>query len=205
MLTIIKRAIRAVFPVPSEAAQSVPTEPRASPVPWIADEVWTDWQYWINAPLPADYPTIEHPDLIPVEAEDLDRAPHATVPQGVPVPQPGSFTELVQQLATTPPASGVRSPCWPLCCGRLATLINHQGDGLPIEQIEVQTGPLDRAFLVGDLRSNWGCKSEDELADAMKRGYGESLSELREDGMSEGLVIFQCRACGRVYVGGCHP
>lgn len=205
MLTRIKRAIRAIFLAPSEAARSAPLEPRASPVPWIADEVWTDWQYWVNAPLPVDFPTIEHPELIPVEAEDLERAPRAPVLQGVPVPQPGSVAELVQQLATTPPASGVRSPSWPMCCGRLATLINHQGDGLPIERIEAQTGPLDRAFFVGDLRSNWNCKTEDELAGARERGYAENLSALRENGTVEGLVIFQCRACGRVYVGGCHP
>ena len=92
-----------------------------------------------------------------------------------------------------------------MCCGRLATLINHQGDGIPIEQIEAETGPLDHAFLAGDLRSNWGCKTEEQLTDAIKRGYGEGLSELRAHGVAEGLVIFQCRSCGRVYVGGCHP
>lgn len=191
--------------LPPSPPRPPPPEPRQSPVPWIADEVWTDWQYWVDDPLPADFVTIEHPDLIPVEPEDLDRASRAAVPENVLVPAPGSHGELLQQLATTPPARGVRSPSWPMCCGRLATLINHQGDGVPIEQVEAETGPLDHAFLLGDLRRNWGCKTEAQLTEAMNRGYRESLGELRENGVAEALVIFQCRSCGRVFVGGCHP
>lgn len=207
MFTRIKRALRAMLTVPSRAPAPLrsPLEPAASPVPWIADEVWTDWRYWAIDPLPANFPTIEHPQVASVRDEDRERAPRATVPRGAPVPPPGPLAEQVQRLAATPAASGVRAPIWPLCCDRLATLTNHQGDGVPLEVIEDEIGPLDGGFLVETLSSNSGGRTGPQLADAMKRGYHESLSELREHGVAEGLVIFQCRACGRVYVGGCHP
>lgn len=205
MLTKITRALRAMFPAPAPSPARTPPEPTSSPVAWIADEVWSAWRYWGSDPLPADFTTIEFPDLFPADAADLERVPRCTVPLGVSVPPPGRFDELVQLLATTPPSVGVRHPSWPMCCDRLATLINHQGDGVPLEAIEAETGPLDHAFLVQDLRSNWNCRTEADLAEAMRGGYAEPLKSLREDGVVEGLVIFQCRSCGRVYVGGCHP
>ena len=92
-----------------------------------------------------------------------------------------------------------------MCCDRLATLINRQGDGIPLGTIEAETGPLDHAFLIRDLRSNWSCRTEAEIAAAMSGGYAEPLKNLREDAVVEGLVIFQCRilsAIGFGLVGG---
>lgn len=194
--------MKAIFPSPPPRPRPVH---QPSPVPWIADEVWTDWQYWKLDPLPPDFPTIEHPDLIVVTAEDRDRAPLAPIPPDAPLPRPGALEEHVCLLASTPPSVGIHSPIWPVCCDRLTTLVNHQGDGVPIDYLEAQTGSLDLAFLVEDLRRNWNCRSESELVEAMARGYGEILSFLREDGMAEGVAIYHCRSCGRVYVGGCHP
>jgi hypothetical protein len=205
VLTTIKRALLALFPPSRPPDPGPPPDPAASPVPWIADEVWSAWQYWGSDPLPPDFPTIEYPDLFPADAADLERVPRGEVPAGVPVPPPGRYEELVQLLAKTPPSVGVRHPAWPMCCDRLATLINHQGDGVLLDAIEAEAGPLDRAFLIQDLRSNWNCKTEAHLVDAMSRGYADLLKALREDGVVEGLVIFQCRSCGRFYVGGCHP
>lgn len=203
MLKTIKSVFRSMFS-PSPPPPPRPPDASASPVAWISDDVWSAWQYWGSDPVPSDFPTIEFPDLIPADAGDLERAPRATIPAGVPLPPPGRVTELAGLLASTPPSVGVRHPVWPVCCSRLATLINHDGDGVPLDRIESETGPLDRAFLAQDLRSNWDCRTDEQLADAMSRGYGESLHALRE-GAVEGLVIFQCRSCGRIYVGGCHP
>lgn len=203
MFTRIKRALRAILTPRAPEPQRRSLEPATSPVPWIADEVWTDWQYWAVDPFPANFPTIEHPQVVAVREEDREHA-RAAVPRG-PAPPPGSLMEHVQLLATTPAASGVRAPIWPICCGRLATLVNHQGDGVPLEEIEGETGPLDGGFLMGPTSRHSGGKNDAQLADVMRRSYHESLSELREHGVAEGLVIFQCRACGRVYVGGCHP
>lgn len=204
MLRTLTRLFKAMSsPSPPPVSRPRPNT-SVSPVAWVSDDVWSAWQYWGSDPVPSDFPTIEFPDLIPADAGDLERAPRAEIPPGAPVPPPGRVKELAQLLASTPPSVGVRHPVWPVCCSRLATLINHDGDGVELEKIESETGPLDRAFLAQDLRSNWDCRSDEQLADTMRRGYGESLEQLREGGV-EGLVIFQCRSCGRVYVGGCHP
>lgn len=204
MLTTIKRALRAMFSSSPPTGPRPQPDPVASPVAWISDEVWSAWQYWGADPVPPEFPTIASPDLIPADAGDLDRVPRASIPPGVRVPPPGRVDELAQLLASTPPSVGVRHPTWPVCCNRLATLINHDGDGVPLDRIECETGPLEHAFLAQDLRSNWDCRTDEQLADAMSSGYGESLRALRE-GAVEGLVIFQCRSCGRIYVAACHP
>ena len=202
MLERLRRVIHVLFPSPAPLPRK---DPQRSPVPWISDEVWTDWQYWVVDPMPPDFPTVEDFRVIVAGVEDRERAPRASLPSEAPSPPRGTIEEHERHLARTPPSVGIRSPTWPICCDQLTTLVNHQGEGTPLEQIETETGALDHAFLVEDLRQNWNCKTGPELAEAMRRGYGESLKCLREDGVAEGIAVYQCRACGRVYVGGCHP
>lgn len=90
-----------------------------------------------------------------------------------------------------------------MCCGRLATLINQEGHGRTIANIESETGPLDLAFMEMEIWHDWAPLDQAALDSAFASGYGELFREL--EGSSQGVLIFQCRACGRIYVGSCTP
>ena len=72
---------------------------------------------------------------------------------------------------------------------------------LDVAYLEALVGPLSRAFLEGE-RDGWG---PDATLEELHHRFEEQLSWMREDGVADGTNIFQCRACGRVYVASCHP
>jgi hypothetical protein len=180
--------------------------PRRARCPWIADEVWSAWQYWGSDPVPAGLPHHRIPRPVSGGRGRSGARPSlATVPPGASVPPPGTLRRTCATPGQHAALCRRSPPKLAHVLHRLATLINHQGDGVELEKIEAETGPLDRAFLIQDLRSNWNCRSDADSQMRCVAGTQNPSSSCDEDGVVEGLVIFQCRSCGRVYVGGCHP
>jgi hypothetical protein len=152
-----------------------------------------------------EWRTIREPRLYRSTPSDLERVRPAPVPHGAPLPSTGTLEEHLAQLASTPPASGIEAPSWPICCDRVASLIHEQGVGQDIVEIESHTGPLDRAFVEAEVHEDWCPRDAVELREYLLVGYRDILEDARRDGGTDGLILHQCRACGRVYVGSCHP
>lgn len=172
-----------------------------SPVPWIDDLVWAAWS---RRPVKSTSSPIWEPRLREVSEDDRRRAATGR-PSGTPSPQ-GTLAEHARTLDATPPvADGVLRPCWPVCCGALTTLINTEGAGRPLAEVEAAVGPLDASHLEADLLDDWTLRSPQERAEVLQAGYREELDWMRRHGgIGDGFNIFQCRRCGRVYLASCH-
>jgi len=95
-------------------------------------------------------------------------------------------------------------PYWPVCCEALATLINTEGAGHTLADIEAAAGPLDSSHLEADLTEDWTPNSPQHLAEVVQAGYREEIALMRHDGgLGDGFNVFQCRRCGRVYIASC--
>ena len=181
-----------------------PSNPPPSPVPWIADEVWQAWNAGGVADA-SDCP-IHEPTVMTVSDHDRRRAP--ALPRGLdePVPPQANVDEMVLLLLSTPPSFlGLHDPVWPRCCQRPATLVNSQGRGRVLNAIEARAGSLDRAYIEREIREGWGARTREELTDLLDKGFAVQLREMRRRGAADGVNIFHCRACGKVYVASCHP
>lgn len=179
-----------------------------SPVAWIGDAVWSRWMWktqFTDRANEHERTTIREPRLYISTPSDLERVRSAPVPHGAPLPSTGTLEEHLALLASTPPASGVLAPSWPICCVRLTSLIHEQGVGQDIVEIESHTGPLDRAYVEAEVREDWSPRDAAEIGDYLAVGYRDVLAVARRSGGTDGLILHQCRACGRVYVGSCHP
>lgn len=95
-------------------------------------------------------------------------------------------------------------PYWPVCCEALATLINTEGAGHTLADIEAAAGLLDGSHLEADLTEDWIPNSPQHLAEVVQAGYREEIALMRHDGgLGDGFNVFQCRRCGRVYIASC--
>ncbi len=177
-----------------------PPPPVPSPVPWVDDLVWAVWS---RRPAESSVTPIWEPQLREVSAEDRSRAANATR-SGTPSPR-GTLEQHAQLLQSTPPvADGVLRPYWPVCCESLATLINAEGAGRTLADIEAAAGPLDTSHLEANLTEDWTPTSPQQLAEVVQAGYREELALMRRDGgLGDGFNVFQCRRCGRVYIASC--
>jgi hypothetical protein len=175
--------------------------PLKSPVAWVSDDIWSRW---MDHPSPPERPAIDQPMLVVVTDADRERVRSARLSEGEPAPV-AAFSDQEALLLATPFAHyGVSCPTWPVCCSRLATLFWDQGAGPSFEEIERETGPLDRAYLEGELRQS--SKPLEEARRLLEPGYQETLGTIREKRHGgDGILLFQCRACFRVYVASCHP
>jgi len=179
--------------------------PAPSPVPWLSDEVWrslgpSDGRL---ARLGFGGRPIQGPELIPVTPRDQARAPVLPIPKNAPVPPTLDFVSALRALIQTAGPGQIRTPVWPQCCQRLATLVFRQGKGTPLVTLEAQ-GPLDQAYLEGEL-STWGGAAADR-ARLLATGWREVLAMMRAGSHhGQGIHIYQCRACGRVYVASSGP
>lgn len=199
MLRSLLHRLRGVKPPPPSPAD-VPFV--RSPVPWISDEIWSSWQ---TGEPGGDFPAFRDPRLYIVTRDDLSRARIATVDSSAPIPGWRTFRENLSQLQSLRSASGeIRDPSWPMCCGRLSTLINEEGGGRSLASIEAETGPLDLAFMEMEVWHDWSPRNEQDVEKVWQTGYQEILGEARKDDALGGVLLFQCRACGRVYVGSCN-
>jgi hypothetical protein len=183
--------------------------PSRSPVPWLADPVWRRLNpagYAARRAAlvgPALGTAVVRPSVIPVTDDDRDRAPVLPEPRGA-VPPAGTVDEQLRRLRDTPGSGRIHSPVWPYCCERLATLIACQDGGERLAEIEASAGPLDRAFLDGEL-DGWGGPGADRAA-LERQGWSAVLAGMRDGTHTgQGIAIYCCRACGRVYVASCAP
>jgi hypothetical protein len=144
---------------------------------------------------------ISEPRVMAATDSDRARARSARVSEGDAAPV-AVFSSQESLLLGTPWANfAVFCPTWPVCCGRLATLFWDQGCGPPLQEIESRTGPLDTAYLEGETRTSPA---------TARRGYELDLAERlamirRGQPNFDGLLLFQCRDCARVYVASCEP
>src|SRR5690606_34191293 len=95
------------------------------------------------------------------------------------------------------------SPLWPICCGQLATLINAQGEGIDICEIEAAYGPLDRAYL--EYHIHPVARVKPKARRRFEAQVSKDLRDMRRWGSFSGMLIFKCRSCGRHYVSSCTP
>jgi len=184
-----------------------PPQATGSPVAWVADEVWQRLNpsgflaRRVVAVQPG--PVVIGPHMTPATRDDHLRVPQMLVRSDAEIPPTGSLAEQRARLLKTPGGGQIKSAVWPVCCDRLGTLIScQQNDALAgIEQV---AGPLDRAFLAEELNS-WGGPNAD-VSSFRDHGWREVLSRMRTGAHSGmGINIFQCRACGRLYVASCAP
>ncbi len=174
--------------------------PVSSPVPWVDDAVWAVWS---RRQAESTISPIWEPRLREVSADDRRRAAKGA-PSGTFCPR-GTLEQHEQLLRSTPPvADGMLRPYWPVCCEALATLINAEGAGHNLADIEAAAGPLDGSHLEADLTEDWTPNSPQHLAEVVQTGYREELGLMRRDsGLGDGFNVFQCRRCGRVYIASC--
>lgn len=187
-------------PEPPPAPEPPVFEP--SPVPWISDEVWAH----LHRDATFDpQPSILAPEPYVVTEGDRKRAPILPVDGGE-VPPPGTAAEHEQRLRSTPAAPfAILSPLWPICCERLTTLVLLEGGGRPsLRELELRVGRLDLPMLEGML-DRTAFSSTRAWEQALKTGRAAELAELRAHDACDGVLLLQCRACGRVYLGHCHP
>ncbi|MEZ4270279.1 MAG: hypothetical protein R3C68_02215 [Myxococcota bacterium] len=177
-----------------------------SPVPWISDDVWQGLfpQGFLGRRNLTAGKLIVNPD--PIEATDADRsrAPVAPIPEGVQPSPRGTLASLRKLLQSLPGPQSIRSAVWPICCGRLGTLISRQGGRKQLAHIESIAGPLDQAYLEREI-DDWG-GPETDTQTLKDKGWSDVLAGIRRGEHSgQGVNIFQCRGCGRVYVASSGP
>ena len=175
-----------------------------SPVPWISDEVWTCWSRPALASEPAAAAIVE-PELVEVTDGDRARCPHQPVRRDATLPPTGSHSDHLDLLGSTPsPGGWVYCPAWPICCSRLSTLLFEQNCGIDILDLEASVGCLDDAYLEGVYCSGLD-PSDPGARKAVNVAVGQDLDHLRRWGATDGVLVFQCRACGGVFLSACHP
>lgn len=205
----LRTAIKSLFgrsqPVqPRPSYTPVPDERLSSPVPWIADEVWT---CWIDPSAGVPYrETFVSPGVIVVSDDDRRRTvcEPGMVDRAAPGVEPEDAARCFADLQATPSSHTTTfSPLWPICCGQLTILINAQGEGIDIREIEAAYGPLDRAYL--EYHVHPAARSRLKARRRYEAKFSEDLREMRRWGSFSGILIFKCRSCGRHYVSSCTP
>lgn len=171
-----------------------------SPVFWIDADVWADWTKYPTRRL--ESPIVE-PQIREVTDDDRARAPRRRLLSEDVAPVVAAADDHAQLLDSTPPASGgVYRPYWPVCCKQLATLVQCEGGGRSLERIEREAGTLDLAFIEAQVRE--ASDAPAALAHRRERGYSEELAQVRHGQHGwDGFTVFECRVCGRTYVGTC--
>ena len=190
----------------SSPRETASAAPQGSPVPWIDDRVWQRLNP--DGFLARRYAwrggMISQPQIVLASDADRERGPRREPGDDQPVPLEGSVDELRRMLAQTQGRGQVRSPMWPACCGRLATLIALHCGAEALSDLEAAYGSLDRAFLEEELRS-WGGPGVD-VQKFLDDGWSIVLEQVRSGEHSgQGLAAYSCRHCGRAYVASCGP
>ena len=144
------------------------------------------------------------PQLLEVTAWDWERISGTIPPDHHQKVHPNDWAKLENQLLETAGPFVLRSPCWPICCSQLAVLLSSQGKGISLKDLESENGPLDQAFLENELKTWGGPKAK--LEEYFSQGWSGILAEIREGAHSgQGINIFRCENCKRLYIGSCSP
>lgn len=194
---------------------SLHAEPRASP---YAEE---------DGATSTAFPDELRPTLCPVNASDRRRAPKLPIPTGAAVPQPGSLDEILQTLTSSVYSVALLEYAnWPVCCARPATVVSIESALV----CDPRLAPLAESlphFTEAEITDGWGMPAN-ALAAALqsldvpppprprgllakiglgkrtfRQGYDEQRQHYARHG-SDGIALFQCRSCGRCYLGSHH-
>ena len=194
---------RRLFGGPSGKPSSGSGDPGPSPVAWLSNEIWRSWNdgdagardvQEPGKPISDAWPT-------PVTGNDRRRAARRNVAEGQPPPPAGTLEEHRARLESTPGLGYLSSVHWPVCCERLGTLISESGS-LDLELLEREAGSLDRVLTEGHLPPG----TSDGERFAREGTWQRTLAKMRAGTHSgDGVALFQCRACGRIYGAYCHP
>ncbi len=157
-----------------------------SPWPLLSDEVWRQWVKDGADPQGRGHP-LER--LTPLEVPEAvrARAPVGPIDGATPPASPDAETQL---HAVTADGHLLGPGDWPVCCGRPSTLISRAGAEVSLEALERKFGPLDAAALTDD--KSWR---------ALLAAWRQTPTLSRRDD----VAFFQCRGCGRAYVGWFEP
>ena len=175
-------------------------DPGDSPVPWISTALWRrenrrSLEMELETGPATLAPCLVDATAFVAEAADQAGAPVAVVADDAPVPEPAPRAKLQAQLEAPPNATGLYLdlPSWPVCCERLTTLVDCGfGDGgLPDALPEAH-------HLRAEIRAMADAADEAEVERYAAEPYGKEELE-------DGVALFHCRACGRVYLGSYHP
>jgi hypothetical protein len=184
-------------------AGPAPGDPGDSPVPWLSDEVWRAWNAGDASARDVQVAGKPISGALPTRVTDDDRRRAARRPPtaGAPLPVRGTLEQHGALLASTPGLGYFSTVRWPVCCERLSTLISDGGT-LDLRALERVAGSLDHALTEAHLPPG----AADEERFAREGGWTRTLAEMRagEHG-GDGIALFECRACGRVYGAYCHP
>jgi hypothetical protein len=152
------------------------------------------WAAWNRHATPADAgERIVHGGLVgPVSESDRARA-HRLASDAGALPPVGTLAAQERRLSETLGAGSVQGAHWPLCCDRLTTLVFLHGagiDGLVL---------IDRGGARGCLLASVAQAAGQALDEALT-GWDALVEQVRRRRHSgEGMALFHCRACGRVY------
>lgn len=183
---------------PKQGPDKPTSDPRAarSPVPWLSDEIWSEWNQEPPACESSEPGPIYNFTLTPVTPDDRQRAKVALIPTNAAVPSEGTLETHECALRSTPGNGSLSWVRWPICCSRLSTLLSI--DTLP--ELEDQVGPLDECLLEAHALDG-----PDDRATTF-RDWASTLEQIRQKPhLSDGVCLFQCRNCGRLYGSYCAP
>lgn len=166
-------------------------EETPSPYAWIADDVWATWNR--NAgPADAARAIVRDTVVLPASEAERTRAPVLDA-RSEAIPPAGGLAQHEEALGRTRGAGRVAGTFWPVCCDRLATLAFHHGAGRSLDSL------LDSGRLAESLLD--AAAAEASLSTAAARADWAGLLDRIRSGRhsGEGVSLFRCRSCGRVY------
>ena len=204
--------------------------PETNPFPHIADDLWRTMRASPYADGESSaVPEELKPRLCVVTEGDRRRAPIGSVPIGSAVPPAGEPTEIAKRFnAHRAAGCFLEYPAWPVCCARPSTLIGADRPFAAIPSFQTVGDELPH-YTEAELRADWGMDEsaaerairqlDDPTApepEAPPRGwrrlfssgtpwltrYNENRRRARDG--QDGTALFQCRACGRYYLGSHH-
>lgn len=132
---------------------------------------------------------IQEAKVVPVHPAAHVAAPVEPLVVALPLPPPGTLATQEVRLAAVRGGGHVVGVEWPVCCDRLAVLHFHNGAGETLDAA-LDAGILDDCL----LREGAPAPSEDRAQ------WAEMMERVRKRKHSgEGMSVFRCAACGRLY------
>jgi hypothetical protein len=164
--------------------------------------IWREWN--LGDP---DAAQLKVPDKPISEAEptlvtedDRRRAGRGLAAPGQAAPA-GDLQAHAALLESTPGVGYFAVVYWPVCCERLTTLISDGGT-LDVVELEREVGSLDHVLTEVHLPPG----SSDGERFNSEGAWLRTLAAMRARKLSgDGIALFQCRSCGRVYGAYHHP
>lgn len=160
-----------------------------SPTPWISDAVWQQRHQWerfgnLRGPEDTEGPLLDAETYV-VSATERAAAPVVAFPRPPAVPRDVDPTVGDRLLRQTPEIGAFfRAARWPVCCQSMTVLRLVQPTTAELVGFERAGSPLDAAVVPPAHREGWALE----------------LGSIRAGGRAvNGVNVFHCAVCGRVY------